>query len=95
MACASLLSCGPRTRDGGMGVGWCREAGGTGQRATRKNAHFFCASPDETETVETMVKFLRMKRERARPFEIHFPCVFTLAPMARKWAIPDGFCSEP
>lgn len=63
MACASLLSCGPSTGDGGRGVVWCREAGGAGQRATRKNAHFSCASQDETETVETVVKFLKMKRE--------------------------------
>lgn len=54
----------PQDRGWGQGCGvvqgsrWCRT-----EERTRKNAHFSHASPGETETVETVVKFLRMKGE--------------------------------
>ena len=76
---------------GGAGVG---VAGGGEQVATRKDMHFSCESQDETEAEETMVEFLRMKRENTSfAIKIHFPCILMLARVARKWATPDGSCS--
>lgn len=48
-----------------LGGGGSRSGGRGGgeQVVTRKDMHFSCESQDETEAVETMVEFLRMKRE--------------------------------